>query len=393
MNFENFVNSNFKNVRADVRGMTDDSVPIIFARRKRSQAGAAVVGQGGGSGPSAQSAPEDRCFVCQDGCFAGDRRDVAAAATKRIRESSEEVETGVASVEPRCRESLQATTSAAQRKKVLTQLHLDFGQRNFHSTQCSICGFVYTPGKREEERLHDVHHEQAVGLQVIKFRTMAPPGSTLVAKDGTVGGRIYVLRGLSHTSDGQDHKTIVEVGGMLERELGMCQGWATAGVRDKGVAMYIYMNASKELVGCVVVELDPVRAEVAVVVDSEGKVEKPADYDGRDGGGGGAGDKRNESGAFGDGHEKGEDGVYLRGCIKRKKQCAVRVMWASKSHRRERVVTALLDCVRGQLVPGQIIARHDVAYSQPTRDGALFIAAYSGQPRGAAALSQFWVYE
>ncbi len=373
-------------VWADMKGMMDDSGPTTFMRRKRGQAGAAVAEQGGQVVRSVQlvsSTPEDRPFVCQNGRFAGDELLVAATSTKRMRESSNDVETGVASTGPRRRESSQAMTSAAPGKKTLTQLHLDFGQRNFHSTQCAICGFVYTPGKREEERLHDAHHEKAVGLQVIKFRTMAPPGSTLVAKDGKTRGHIYVLRGRSDPCDGQDQKTIGEVGGMLERELGMSQGWASAGVAGKGVAMYMYVNASKELVGCLVVEVDPVRAEVAVVVDSEGKVEKRRGH---------KGDKCDEGDILGNNSWDGEDGGDLRGSSKRKKQCAVRVMWASKTRRRRKVVTALLDCVRGQLVPGQVIGRHDVAYSQPTRDGALFIAAYSGRPVGTAAAT-FWVYE
>lgn len=143
--------------------------------------------------------------------------------------------------------------------------------------------------------------------------------------------------------------------------------------------MYMYVNASKELIGCVVVELDPVRAEVAVVVDSGGKVEKRACDEGDEGG---------KGDAFANDHQTGEAEAGQKGGTKRKKQqCAVRVMWASKSHRREKVVSALLDCLRGQLVPGQVIGRHDVAYSQPTRDGALFIAAYSGRP-GAQQLCQ-----
>jgi len=369
--------------------MTDNSGPI-FARRKRSQAGSAVARQRqgervGSTGPFAKSAPPGQHFASQDGRIAGDGCAVAATASKRVRDSSKVVATGVGSIEPRRCESSQAATSTAPRKKMLTQLHLDFGQKNFHSTQCATCGFVYTPGKREEERLHDAHHEKAVGLRVIKFRTMAPPGAALVAKDGNTGGNIYVLRDRSHSSDGQGHKTIAEVGRMLEGELGMCQGWATAGLGGKGVAMYMYVNASKELIGCVVVELDPVRAEVAVVVDSGGKVEKRACDEGDEGG---------KGDVFANDHQTGEAEAGQKGGTKRKKQqCAVRVMWASKSHRREKVVSALLDCLRGQLVPGQVIGRHDVAYSQPTRDGALFIAAYSGRPGGAAAMSKFWVYE
>lgn len=40
----------------------------------------------------------------------------------------------------------------------LTQTYLDFGQKNFFPIRCSICGLVYTPGKIEDEKLHDEYH-------------------------------------------------------------------------------------------------------------------------------------------------------------------------------------------------------------------------------------------
>jgi len=244
----------------------------------------------------------------------------------------------------------QSKNEEKKKKRVLTQMHLDFGQKNFHSTQCATCGFVYTPGKNEEERLHAAHHARELGFKAIKFGGKgAPPGSTLVAKDGK-DGAIYLARSGSG-------KTLEDVCRMLEKELGMSEGWASAGMGDKGVRCYMYVDNSRELIGCVVLETDAVKATIGVI-SSEGHVEKA------------------RSGT--------PSAVTTSTVPTRRKQCAVRVMWTRRTHRRRKIVSRLLDCVRGQLVPGQVIGRSDVAYSQPTTDGALFIASYSG--------SEVWLF-
>lgn len=40
----------------------------------------------------------------------------------------------------------------------MVQLHLDFGQCDFHIKKCPSCGFVYTPGDKSDEMLHKEHH-------------------------------------------------------------------------------------------------------------------------------------------------------------------------------------------------------------------------------------------
>lgn len=76
-------------------------------------------------------------------------------------------------------------------QKKLVQMFLDVGQKNFFSTTCSECGFVYTPGKNEEERLHMSHHNQALSLNLMKFKKI-PQGTTLLMDDGTMG-KIYKM--------------------------------------------------------------------------------------------------------------------------------------------------------------------------------------------------------
>ena len=229
-------------------------------------------------------------------------------------------------------------------KKKLTQMFLDLGQRNFYSTQCSACGFVYTPGK-EEERLHAAHHDQVMGRKAIKFKG-APPGSTLVAKDGALGA-IYMIQS---SKSRKESGVLAEVSEMLERELGMSKGWC----RGVDSSMFLYVNSGRELIGCVVLESNPVKAHQA---------------------------------SFSACSRSQGDRVVVKKDEKRKRSmCPIRVVWASKFHRRKKIATKLLDCVRGRSVPGQIVPRKDLAFSQPTQDGALLIAGYT-------ASSTFLVYE
>jgi hypothetical protein len=76
-------------------------------------------------------------------------------------------------------------------KKKFTQLHLDIGQKNFHSSTCRSCGFVYTAGDPEEERLHDLHHKEVLSLSAIRFKCV-PSGCKKVADYRSAGG-IYKL--------------------------------------------------------------------------------------------------------------------------------------------------------------------------------------------------------
>ena len=79
--------------------------------------------------------------------------------------------------------------SGPKKVKKMTQMFLDIGQKNFFSKTCSACGFVYTPGKRDEEQLHNSHHNEALSLKVLKFKGN-PPGSQLLLNDSNLG-KIY----------------------------------------------------------------------------------------------------------------------------------------------------------------------------------------------------------
>ncbi len=67
-------------------------------------------------------------------------------------------------------------------------MHLDLGQRNFHSIQCPKCGLVYTPGKEADERLHATFHKRSA----TPAHYQATASDIVVASDGFEGDIVVV---------------------------------------------------------------------------------------------------------------------------------------------------------------------------------------------------------
>ncbi len=78
---------------------------------------------------------------------------------------------------------LKQSNGLSKPAKQLVQVHLDLGQKNFHSTRCPTCGLIYTPGKESDDRLHAAYHNKLAAAP----RYTASRGDTTVATDGTVG--------------------------------------------------------------------------------------------------------------------------------------------------------------------------------------------------------------
>lgn len=252
-------------------------------------------------------------------------------------------------------EKTRSAKKSGGQERRLVQMFLDVGQKNFFSTTCSECGFVYTPGKKEEERLHLSHHEAALSLNMIKLKTL-PAGSVLLMDDGKLG-QIYKMYYFKNRL-GSGKSMIASICKLLQKEMGTCDGW----IDNNDAIIYIYRNSSKEMTGCVILEVNPVIAYQASLTDR--------------------GIKDNV-------RDQTLQGIVVGNRDKReikKSQCAVRLMWTSKSCRRQKIASKLLDCARAQLIPGQIIPRENVAFSQPSQDGGIFILRYTGS-------SEFLVYE
>lgn len=145
---------------------------------------------------------------------------------------------------------------------------------------------------------------------------------------------------------------------LLQKEMGTCDGW----IDSDDAVVYMYLNQNKKMIGCIILEVNPVLAYEASLTASDISKCSSAEI---------------------------HPGIVLgnKEKVKKKKsQCAVRLMWTSHSCRRKKVASKLLDCARAQLISGQIIPRESVAFSQPSHDGGMFIQKYTGS-------SDFLVYE
>lgn len=59
--------------------------------------------------------------------------------------------------------------------------------------------------------------------------------------------------------------------------------------------------------------------------------------------------------------------------------CGVRRLWVSKTHRRHGIATRLLNCVLSNVVFGRCLQRSQVAFSDPTGNGADFAVSFVGE--------------
>jgi len=61
--------------------------------------------------------------------------------------------------------------------------------------------------------------------------------------------------------------------------------------------------------------------------------------------------------------------------------CGIARIWVHPDHRRSRIATKLLDCVRTNFFFGIVIKRGDIAFSAPTDDGRRFAKNYTRSDR------------
>lgn len=83
----------------------------------------------------------------------------------------------------------------------LTQTYLDLGQKNFFPIRCPSCGFVYTPGKRQDEKLHEEYHR---GSSVLKYHSCKD--DVEIFKDGKAGRILRVHWDRLSTSVSSDNR-------------------------------------------------------------------------------------------------------------------------------------------------------------------------------------------
>lgn len=66
-------------------------------------------------------------------------------------------------------------------------------------------------------------------------------------------------------------------------------------------------------------------------------------------------------------------------------RCGISRIWVHKAHRRKKIGTALVNCLRFHFAYGGGLSLNDIAFSSPTAEGKVFASKYMGSPN-------FYVY-
>ena len=117
-----------------------------------------------------------------------------------------------------------------------SQMHLDFGQKNFYNTRCRVCEMYYCPGLASDEKLHaDFHKRVTLGIIYRGFKNQHtvstfPDASYIVCMRRNAPG--------THLAKAE------EVREMVERELGGFQG----GRGDSSV-IFLMVSSERRVVG------------------------------------------------------------------------------------------------------------------------------------------------
>ncbi|KAG7673564.1 hypothetical protein Ndes2526B_g02987 [Nannochloris sp. 'desiccata'] len=299
----------------------------------------------------------------------------AAAATPAVGISLA-AQPSTAALEPRTKRHKQSSAPFKPAKQ-LVQVHLDLGQRNFHSTRCPTCGLIYTPGKESDDRLHATYHNKLAAAP----RYSAFSGDTTVATDGTIGD---IVR-LCTTAQSKSLKDLVAI---LEPELGLVPGWLLA----VPATVFLYVcRKTRNILGCLVAENITEGWKASASSDKEeskhpkitnssgnGSCRPRSPY--------GADDTMSALGGGATTNDRKRGIVLVDKEATEKVRHGIRMTWTSSQARRKNIATKLLDCARCQLVRGYVVPRDRLAFSQPTSDGAGFIKAYSNS-------NEFLVYD
>ena len=180
-----------------------------------------------------------RCVVRNNsnGLFGGKGRDSISCKKKRLKMMSNEEET-----KKKCKR-----VDDEDRQKQKEQTFLDFGQSNFGSKICKICGMMYSPGKPEDEALHSAYCEKK--SKPIAFRSKRI--QFVVFENLSQDVQVWKVQGpLERTR--KECKYIADKYVEVKRIMDVEMGFGQAGSSDSWTA-YFYVK-KHVIAGCVIVE-------------------------------------------------------------------------------------------------------------------------------------------
>ncbi|CAH0481657.1 unnamed protein product [Peronospora belbahrii] len=218
------------------------------------------------------------------------------------------------------------------------QSYIDVGQRDFgkHVT-CSTCHLLYTAGEEEDEKEHEKFCRRIKrGVTISKWKTERTLKTFLDTRD-----RILEIRG----DDPSFHvKKLLEIKAVLDDALGFV-------LEEEFLqrSHFIYVQDHR-VVGCVNVE----RITEAFTLDKSASNMV----------------KMNDKSSV------TERGALTASTTSQSAVVGICQIWVHPSFRRRSIATRMVNIVREKSIYGMRIAKHRVAFAQPTRNGLQFAQKY-----------------
>ncbi|KAI9103244.1 ESCO1/2 acetyl-transferase-domain-containing protein [Phlyctochytrium arcticum] len=212
------------------------------------------------------------------------------------------------------------------------QLVLDFGQKGLGPTTCEECGMSFSP-ETEDDVLHKRYHRAVMNGAEWKL----PKGNNSWGMDD--GACVIEV---SHLSAKAEKEKALEVLDIVNRELGAVSIELTVGLK-----VYLYITQDHSVVACCAVE--PIQEAWHLKETSDASNMELAS----------------------------DDSVPAR--------CGISRVWVLKTQRRNGIAFRLLDLIRAKFIYGTLLAKQQLAFSQPTQAGRKLAERYFRQ-------SNFLVY-
>ncbi|XP_049351394.1 protein CHROMOSOME TRANSMISSION FIDELITY 7-like [Solanum verrucosum] len=257
------------------------------------------------------------------------------------------------------------------KKRKYAQFYLELGQSDFLLHTCIVCGFKYARGDEEDEKFHKTFHKNYThGIPFKGWRNERK----LRIPSLEIGCIILVL---DNDPPPQRNK-VQEVVKMMEMELG--DGW----IYHQLCKVYLFIS-SQRISGCLVAE--PIKKAYKILSRPEGSrcnvsPEKEVRRTSTTLQFGGVSFQREMVGRNHStkSHEESDEsisGVVLCEMEAVSALCGIRAIWVTPSNRRKHLASYLLDAARESFCKDLVLKSSELAYSQPTSVGTVFISSYT----------------
>lgn len=209
------------------------------------------------------------------------------------------------------------------------QYFLDCGQKNFDPQRCRVCNMMFSSGEFVDETTHQEYHDMFINS--LKYREWKNEDIVASFEDGRI---LRVLSSSPHFM----HKKIDELFTVADLELNINQDLKSS--MKSSTAYYLYISrTNKRIAGFV----DVVRVHSANWLISEEPLTASTE--------------------------------------KIPAEVGVARIWIHPKFRRKGIATRLLDTVRHSFIPGAIVSKEKVAFSDPTAIGTHFARSYTANDR------------